>query len=70
MELENRDNVNEGKEKRSYVGEAAISFFLPIIGLIFYMMWNKSEPEKANACGKWAAIGLVFTIFAITVIGG
>ena len=35
-----------------------LSFFIPIVGLILYLLLKDEEPKKANAVGKWALIGV------------
>ena len=35
-----------------------LSFFIPIVGLILYLVLKDEEPKKANAVGKWALIGV------------
>lgn len=64
------DDAQTDQKKESYAGEAAISFFIPIIGLIFYMIWKKTEPERASVCGLWAVIGFVSAVVIIVIIGG
>lgn len=38
-------------------GFNALSFFFPIVGLILYLVWKDTTPNKAKACGKFALIG-------------
>ena len=40
-------------------GMAVLSFFLPIVGLILYLVWMDSEPGKAKSAGKAALIGVI-----------
>lgn len=40
-------------------GMAVLSFFLPIVGLILYLVWMDSEPGKAKSAGKGALIGVI-----------
>ena len=48
-----------------------LSFFIPLVGLILYIVWNNTFPKKAQACGKWALIGFVLSIifYFITIFG-
>ena len=39
-----------------------ISFLLPIVGAILYLVYHEKEPKKAAALGKWALYGLGFTV--------
>ena len=36
-----------------------LSFFIPLVGLILFLVWNNESPRKAKACGKWALIGFI-----------
>ena len=47
------------------MGFAFLSFLIPIVGLILYLMWHETYPLKAKSCGKGALIG-----FIVAVIGG
>lgn len=50
-----------------------LGFFVPMAGLVLYILWRESEPAKANAAGIGALIGFIgSTIFGaiIGAIGG
>ena len=34
-----------------------LAFFVPIAGLIFYLMWKDERPVAAKEMGKWGIIG-------------
>lgn len=53
------------EEKESCVGEAIVSFFIPFMGLFFYILWKKTDPKRANVCCIGSIIGLVFTAVVI-----
>ena len=38
-------------------GLNALSFFIPIVGLILYIVYHDKAPNKAKEIGKWALIG-------------
>ena len=40
-------------------GLNVVSFLLPIVGLILYIIFHEKAPSKASAIGKWALIGLI-----------
>lgn len=49
-----------------------LAFFLPLIGLIMFIVFHDKTPNKANKIGKWALIGFcVGTVcsFIIYIIG-
>lgn len=39
-----------------------ICFLFPIVGLILYIVWQNTYPNKAKAAGKWALIGFIVGI--------
>ena len=41
------------------IGLNILSFFLPIVGLILYLVWKDEYPKKAKGCGKAAFISAV-----------
>ncbi len=61
----------------SKAGWGVLSFFIPIVGLILFLMWKAERPKTASVCGKCALasviVGVVFMIIymiiAFAVIG-
>ncbi len=41
------------------MGFAVLSFFIPLVGLILYLIFKDRFPQKAKSCGKGAIIGFV-----------
>lgn len=50
-------------------GFAVLCFFIPIVGLILYLMWHESSPLKARSCGKGALIGVIVSVVLGVVMG-
>lgn len=51
-------------------GIAVASFFIPLLGLILYLTWNSTYPQKAKSAGKGALVGfIVNTIVSIVATG-
>ncbi|MBR6737244.1 MAG: zinc ribbon domain-containing protein [Clostridia bacterium] len=44
------------------VGYGILSFFIPIVGIILFVTWNKQSPKKAKSCIIGAIIGIVVTL--------
>lgn len=44
-----------------------LSFFIPIVGLILYLVYEKRFPQKDKSAGKWALIGLCAEI-AVSIV--
>jgi len=40
-------------------GFAILCFFVPIVGLILWLVWKDQTPLKAKSCGKGALIGVI-----------
>lgn len=49
-----------------------LSFLIPFLGLILYLVWNNATPQKAKSIGKWAlagfVIGIIGTIIWVTSV--
>lgn len=45
-----------------------ISFLLPIVGAILYLVYHEKEPKKATALGKWALYGLGFSVICYVLL--
>lgn len=39
------------------IGWAVLGFFIPIVGLILFLVWNKTKPQCAKMAGIGALIG-------------
>jgi hypothetical protein len=51
-------------------GFAALCFFIPLVGLILYLVWKDEYPLKARSCGKGALIGVIvyFGLSCLSVV--
>ena len=54
--------ANGAKVDEPSVGLNWLSLFVPIAGLVFYLVFKKDAPIKAKSCGKWALIGLAISV--------
>lgn len=54
------------EDEGSKVGYGILAFFIPVVGLVLYILWKKEKPATARAAGKGALIsfvsGLIFYI--------
>lgn len=41
---------------------SVLGFFVPVAGLVLYIVWRTSEPRSANAAGLGALIHVVFWV--------
>jgi|CZCB01.1.fsa_nt_gi hypothetical protein len=46
-------------------GWAVLGFFIPIIGLILYLVWNKERPKDAGMAGKGALASVILSVVAV-----
>ena len=51
------------------LGWAVLGYFIPLVGLILYIAWNKEKPKTAKAVGKGALISVIVG-FVLTIIFG
>ncbi|HZK72254.1 MAG TPA: zinc ribbon domain-containing protein [Clostridia bacterium] len=49
-------------------GMNALGFFLPVVGLVLYLVWNDKTPKKAKAIGKWSLIGVVVGVICYALV--
>lgn len=49
-------------------GLNVLSFLLPIVGLILFIVYHEKAPTKANAIGKWALIGFVVGLIVNVIL--
>ena len=39
-----------------------MGFFVPVAGLILYLIWKDKTPLKAKSCGKGALVSVIFGV--------
>ncbi len=56
-------------------GFAVLGFFFPVVGLILFLVWQDTMPQRAKSCGKGALTAVIvsaslvlLTFIAIAVI--
>ena len=57
---------NQIKDKPS-IGFAILSFFIPLVGLILFLVWKKDMPIKAKSCGIGALIGFILSFLMLFI---
>lgn len=58
----------EGDKTRGSIGYGFLSFFVPIVGLILFLVWRETEPGNSKVSGIGALIGLIFWSVVPTVL--
>lgn len=46
-----------------------LCFLVPIAGLVLYLVWKSTMPNKAKQAGKWALIGFGLSIVFYIIYG-
>ena len=52
-------------EDAPHMGFAVLSFFIPIVGLILYLVWKDEFPQKAKSCLKGLISGIVLYVVMV-----
>lgn len=65
----NNDNGGTVSADAPSKGFAILGFFIPIIGLILYLVYERKQPKRAKSAGKGALIGFITKIVVyITIV--
>ena len=51
-------------------GWAVLGFFIPVVGLILWLVWRNNKPGDARMAGKGALIGAIVSIVISIVVFG
>jgi hypothetical protein len=66
-----RKNNSYIDEDKPNIGLNILSFLIPLVGLILFVVFNNESPVKAKSCGKFALIGFcipfVFLIISFII---
>ena len=62
--VENAVSVHDEPNK----GLNIISFLLPVVGAIMYLIYHEKAPKKAAAIGKWALYGVGFSVICYILL--
>lgn len=61
-EVLNSQNTNIKKESNDVFGWGILGFFIPVVGLILYLIWKQERPKASKAAGLGALICLILNI--------
>lgn len=59
--LDNTTSANVSEDNSSF-GFAILGFFIPIVGLILFLIYEGKKPKRAKSAGKGALIGFITKI--------
>lgn len=69
----NNNNTAKPKETdSSNLGYALLGFFLPLVGLILFLIWKDEYPLRARSAGKGALISVIISFAAgvlLSIVG-
>lgn len=59
--LNGTSTANVSEDRPSF-GFALAGFFIPVVGLILFLIYDRKEPKRAKSAGKGALIGFITQI--------
>lgn len=59
---------NNGTDDHSSFGFAVLGFFIPIVGLILFLIYEEKKPKRAKSAGKGALIGFITEIVLAIIL--
>ena len=62
--LDSNQNISEDNSSFSF---ALLGFFIPLVGLILFLIYESKKPQRAKSAGKGALIGFITNI-VLTII--
>lgn len=65
-EVLNNNSVSENDA--GGFGWGALGFFIPLAGLILFIVWNSEKPKTAKSAGLGALIGTVANVIFIIIL--
>ena len=63
------NTVTAAAEDAPNTGFAVLGFFIPLVGLILYLVNKDTHPQKAKSAGKGALIGFIVSIVFSIIYG-
>lgn len=51
----------------SKAGWGILSFLIPLVGLILFLMWKTERPKTASVCGKCALAAVIVEVVAVII---
>ncbi len=58
----------ENENDKGGFGWGALGFFIPLVGLILYLVWKGEKPKTAKAAGKGALISVILGIVIYALV--
>ena len=61
-------NTSATEKEGSKFGWGVLGFFIPLVGLILFLVWMKDKKKAAKAAGIGALIGFIFSIISTVLL--
>lgn len=65
--LDNVQKQNASEDSSSF-GFAVLGFFIPIVGLILFLIYEGKKPKRAKSAGKGALIGFITRVILVIIL--
>lgn len=65
--IDNKPNADVSEDSLS-LGFAIFGFFIPIVGLILFLIYEEKKPKRAKSAGKGALIGFITEIVLAIIL--
>ena len=52
----------------SSLGWAVLGFFIPLVGLILYLVWKNEYPLRAKSVGKGALVSVIVSVVLYIIV--
>lgn len=49
-------------------GWAVLGFFIPIVGLILYLVWRSEKPRSARQAGRGALVSVILNVILVILV--
>lgn len=68
IEVQTRPVEMPNENDTGSIGWGILGFFVPLVGLILFLVWHQDKPKCAKMAGKGALISVIVSV-VLTVLG-
>lgn len=69
VRTERNDGSTADADSGSKAGWGVLSFFIPLVGLILFLMWKQERPRTAKVCGICALVAVIIEVVVGIIYG-
>lgn len=66
--LRNAQTSAPSQQDGKSFGFALLGFFVPVVGLILYLVWKDEMPLKAKSAGKGALVSVILVVISVIAV--